>query len=497
MSNSNVGPDLSRPPPIYRPVHGALDYGELERLGLHPWEVLDFSVNANPYGPSPRVREAIANVAIDRYPDRECLELRRAILKYELASTNLPLNSIVCGNGTTELIWAIARAYLKPRRSPPIYRGEFLYRARAAILGPTFGEYRVASLAAGASVVEFQVQADAYFQPDIGAIAAWIGREQPSLVWLCNPNNPTGVWLDRQQMLELAEACQRTGAMLVVDEAYWRFVFPSEEYSMVELVGATCSWVGADEVTTRHGPLPVPQTGNPTTPSLTGRFLEHGDNRDNRDNGDKCPQRRQVSLTETSVVPSLHSADLVKVHNRALCQVIVLRSLTKDFALAGLRLGYAVAAPDVAELLSTQLPSWNVNGMAQAAGVAALSDRTHLTTTLDKLAVERHAFFDALRHLGLNVIPSRTHFCLVEVGDAHQIRQQLLNRKILVRDCTSFGLPRFIRVATRPRSSGSVGARVDGRWMGGPLWSPVGGVVPLDANGAELASALARFGGDT
>jgi len=388
-----------------RAVHGALDYGELERLGLHPWEVLDFSVNANPYGPSPRVREAIANVAIDRYPDRECLELRRAILDYELASTNLPLNSIVCGNGTTELIWAIARAYLKPG-------------LKAAIPGPTFGEYRVASLAAGASVVEFQVQADAYFQPDIGAIAAWIGREQPSLVWLCNPNNPTGIWLDRQQMLELAEACQKVGAMLVVDEAYWRFVFPT-----------------------------------------------------------------------------LHSADLVKAHNRALCQVIVLRSLTKDFALAGLRLGYAVAAPAVAELLSAQLPSWNVNGMAQAAGIAALSDRTHLTTTLDKLAIERDAFFDALRHTGLHVMPSRTHFCLVEVGDARQVRQQLLNRKILVRDCTSFGLPRFIRVATRPRSDGQSGPHSPG-WRQAP--APT--VPPAWLVGAELASALAsaltRFGGD-
>ena len=85
-------------------VHGALDYGELERLGLHPAEVLDFSVNANPYGPSPRVREAVINAAIDRYPDRACLELRRTILDYELTTTDLPLSSIVCGNGTAELI---------------------------------------------------------------------------------------------------------------------------------------------------------------------------------------------------------------------------------------------------------------------------------------------------------------------------------------------------------------------------------------------------------
>lgn len=343
-------------------VHGALDYGELERLGLHPWEVLDFSVNANPYGPSPSVREAVVKVTIDRYPDRECLELRRAILDDELVSSDLPLGSIVCGNGTTELIWAIARAYLKPG-------------LKAAMLGPTFSEYRIACLTAGATVVEFQAQASTCFQPDMVAVATWIRKEQPSLVWLCNPNNPTGIWLDQHHVQLVTEACRRIGAMFVVDEAYWRFVFPHETYSAVELVND--------------------------------------------------PRRSHI---------------------------IVLRSLTKDFALTGLRLGYAIATPDVAERLGAQLPSWNVNAVAQEASIAALTDRTHLKTTLDHLAIERLAFFHALGHMGLRVIPSRTHFCLVEVGDAHHVRQQLLIRKILVRDCTSFGLPQFIRVATRPTS---------------------------------------------
>jgi histidinol-phosphate aminotransferase len=347
---------------VERAIHGALDYGELERLGIHSWQVLDFSVNTNPYGPSPHVREAVTDAVIDRYPDRECLELRRAILDFELAATNLPLHSIVCGNGTAELIWAIARAYLKPG-------------LKTAILGPTFGEYRVACLATGATVVEFQAQASMCFQADVRTISDWISTQHPSLAWLCNPNNPTGTWLDLQQVSLIAEACQRIGAILVVDEAYRHFIFPPETYSAVELL---------DTASRSH--------------------------------------------------------------------IILLRSLTKDFALAGLRLGYAVAAPHLAELLSSQLPSWNVSGIAQAAGIVALHDRLHLKTTLDKLAIERQVFFHALRDSGLNVLPSRTHFCLIEVEDAHHIRQQLLTRKILVRDCTSFGLPQFIRVATRPTS---------------------------------------------
>src|SRR5205807_7699383 len=93
-----------------RAVHGALDYSELERLGLHPEEVLDFSVNTNPYGPSPQVREVVAHVALDRYPDRECRQLRQTILATDLSATHVSPQSIVCGNGAAELIWAIARA---------------------------------------------------------------------------------------------------------------------------------------------------------------------------------------------------------------------------------------------------------------------------------------------------------------------------------------------------------------------------------------------------
>lgn len=171
------------------------------------------------------------------------------------------------------------------------------------------------------------------------------------------------------------DACQRAGATLVVDESYWRFVFPHAAYTAIAFVDPT-----------RGSPL------------------------------------------------------------------IVLRSLTKDYALAGLRLGYAVADPQVAELLHAQLPSWNVNGVAQAAGCAALSDRTHLKITMEKLADERRKFFSALENTGLHAIPSRTHFCLVDVGNAYSVRQQLLTRKMLVRDCTSFGLPQYIRVATRPQS---------------------------------------------
>ncbi|GHO95294.1 aminotransferase [Reticulibacter mediterranei] len=341
-------------------VHGAIDYGELAQLGLHPSEILDFSVNSNPYGTSSTVHEAIAQVALDRYPDRACLQLRRAILEYELSGVDLSMSSLLCGNGSSELLWAAARAFLAPDK-------------KAMIVAPTFGEYRAASLATGATISEFRRAETQRFQPDLIELQARIVREKPDVVWLCNPNNPTGVWMEQEQLAQVLQACSNVGTLLIVDESYWRFVTPPVSYTAVTL--------------------------------LQGGINEH---------------------------------------------LLVLRSLTKDFALAGVRLGYVVGSSGRIGLVQRQLPSWNVSGFAQAAGVAVLADRAHLATTLAALTVEREAFFAALREADLHVLPSRTHFCLINVDDAQHVRQELLKRRLLVRDCTSFGLPRFIRVATRP-----------------------------------------------
>lgn len=347
-------------------IHGALDYSELARLGLQPEEMLDFSVNGNPYGPSPQVYQAIANASIERYPDRECLALRKAILDVELAEIALPLSAVVCGNGSSELIWAVARAYLAPTK-------------KTAIIGPTFGEYLAASHAVGACIVEFRTSLEADFRPDIAALCTWLTTNRPMLVWLCNPNNPTGTSLKLLDIVCLAKICYEIDALLVMDEAYHHFVFTGDTDV------APCSAI-------------------------------------------------QLFSTELQ------------------SHVLVVRSLTKDYALAGLRLGYAVGTPEIIQRVGAQLPSWNVNGLVQAAGCVALADRDHLRSTLNEIAEERQKFFQALNQLGCRVVPSSTHFCLVEVGDAGRIRQDLLMRKIVVRDCSSFGLPRFIRVATRSAS---------------------------------------------
>ena len=133
-------------------VHGALDFAELAQLGLAPEDICDFSVNSNPYGPSPSVAKALTQVRIEQYPDRQCLQLKQAFLQYEIALDAITPEMLLCGNGAADLIWAIARAYLSPNQ-------------KAAVVEPTFGEYRYASQATGAQIISFQTMLDNAFAP--------------------------------------------------------------------------------------------------------------------------------------------------------------------------------------------------------------------------------------------------------------------------------------------------------------------------------------------
>lgn len=327
-------------------IHGALDYTELQRRQLAPDAVIDFSENSNPFGPAPGVRAALAAVDPARYPDRECLALRRALAE----QTGAAPADIVVGNGAAELLWLVAFAFLE--------RGD-----RVLILGPTFGEYaRMAGLM-GATVVAWRAEAAADFAVDPAAVAQRIDTVQPKLIFLCNPNNPTGTVIDPAVIAAWATA--QPQLLFVVDEAYLAFV------------------------------------------------------------------------------PGLRSLYTWRLPN-----VLIVRSLTKEYALAGLRLGYAVGpAALVAGLAQARVP-WSVNAAAQAAGLTALADWKHLQSTLAALRVAKAEFVVGLNALGLAPLPSQTHYFLLNVGDGTQFRQQLFNHGLLVRDCASFGLPAYVRIAT-------------------------------------------------
>ena len=130
--------------------------------------------------------------------------------------------------------------------------------------------------------------------------------------------------------------------------------------------------------------------------------------------------------------------------------VVALRSMTKDYALAGLRLGYAVAGARVIGRLQALQPDWSVNALAQAAGVAALADRDYPERARAAVAEAREYVQRRLGRLGIRCYPSTTNFVLAQVGDAAGLRGWLARQGLFVRDCTSFGLPDCIRIGLRP-----------------------------------------------
>ena len=129
--------------------------------------------------------------------------------------------------------------------------------------------------------------------------------------------------------------------------------------------------------------------------------------------------------------------------------VVVVRSMTKDYALTALRVGYAVASQEVTARLDRFQADWSVNGLAQAAALAALEDTDYLPRARRAVAEAKDYLSDRLTGMGFPVSPSAANFLLVRVGDGTAWRSKLMRQGLFVRDCTSFGLPDYIRIGVR------------------------------------------------
>ncbi len=141
---------------------------------------------------------------------------------------------------------------------------------------------------------------------------------------------------------------------------------------------------------------------------------------------------------------SWSSIDLIPRGN-----VAIVRSMTKDYAIAGLRLGYAIAHEEIINALRRVRPPWNVNAVAQKAGIIALEDTGYLEWCKQEIRQAKQFLVGELCRIGFTLIPSDTNYFLVKVTNAKGFRSALLRHGILVRDCTSFGLPQYIRIAAR------------------------------------------------
>ena len=320
---------------------------ELEReLGIR--DSIKLASNENPLGPSPKAVAAITAALrnLHRYPDGSAFYLKRRLV----ARLGVSEDELVVGNGSNEIIELAVRTFLRP--------GD-----EAVMADQAFVIYRLVVQAAGGTSRVVPLRD---FTHDLEAMAAAV-TPRTRLVFLGNPNNPTGTIFRRRAWEAFLRAVPRH-LLVVADDAYAEYV---------------------------------------EDPEYPDTIRERGDGR----------------------VP-----------------VLSLRTFSKLYGLAGLRIGYGVAPAPVIDALERIRQPFNVNALALAGALAALDDEEHVRRTLATNRAGMVFLVDAFRALGLAHVPSAANFVLVRVGDGARVYEALLRRGVIVRPMAVYGFPEHVRV---------------------------------------------------
>ncbi|HJW68030.1 MAG TPA: histidinol-phosphate transaminase [Candidatus Binatia bacterium] len=321
---------------------------EVEReLGIQG--SIKLASNENPLGPSPRALAAVAAAlsGMHLYPDGSAFYLRRRLAERHRVSPD----DILVGNGSNEIIELIVRTFLRPRDE-------------AVMADQAFVIYRmvVQAVAATPRVIPLR-----NFTHDLEAMAEAV-TPRTRLVFLANPNNPTGTIFRRREWKAFLRALPPRQLIVVADDAY------------------------ADYVEDPEYPDTVAERGDGSVP------------------------------------------------------VVTLRTFSKLYGLAGLRIGYAVAPGAVIEAMQRIRQPFNVNALALVGALAALDDQEHVRRTLEVNHQGMRMLSTAFDRLGLPFVPSAANFILVRVGQGLTVYERLLQRGVIVRPMDGYGLPEYLRV---------------------------------------------------
>lgn len=318
--------------------------------------IVDFSSNVNPFGPSKKALQALGEALEDIrvYPDPDGSRLKKALGDY----TRVDPSCITLGNGSTELIKNFCEVFVK--------EGDTVL-----VPVPTFSEYGVWLGHYGARIRELPLNEDLSIPTE--RIKEGM-REGARALFLCNPNNPTGMLIAEEELEEILALAEETGTLILLDEAYIEFT-------------------------------------------------------------------RGKSLCQEAAA-SRH--------------LFILRSLTKFFSLASLRVGFAVAHPQlIAQVEQARIP-WNVNSFALEAALASLEDKEFIQEVKVRVEEEGAYLREGLEGL-FRVVPSDATFFLMDLGGtgltAPDLKAEMVKLGFLIRDCSSFqGLDEnYFRVSIRTR----------------------------------------------
>ncbi|HEY1043049.1 MAG TPA: histidinol-phosphate transaminase [Telluria sp.] len=344
------GPDYVR---ALAPYQAGKPIAEVAReFGLNEADIVKLASNENPFGMPESSQRAMAMAAADlgRYPDANAFELKQVLS----ARYDVPADWITLGNGSNDILEIAAKAFVQ--------KGETIVYSQYS-----FAVYALATQGIGARAI---VVPAVDYGHDLDAMAAAI-EPDTRLIFIANPNNPTGTFLNAAQVEAFLEKVP-PHVIVVLDEAYNEFLSAENQYE-------STAWV-----------------------------------------------RKYPNL-------------------------IVSRTLSKAYGLAGLRVGFAIAQPGPTDLMNRVRQPFNVNSLAQAAAIAALDDKEFLQKSAKNNAEGYQRFVKAFEELGLEYVPSYGNFVLVRVGDDDQagarVNLALLKQGVIVRPVANYGLPQWLRVS--------------------------------------------------
>jgi histidinol-phosphate aminotransferase len=324
-------------------------------------EIAMLSANEVPWGPFPEVVDALKSAlnGLNRYPDGACTELRTLLA----GRLDVSEDCLCFGNGSCELLMLLGQALLNPSQ-------------HAVFPHPSFVMYRLIALANGGAFTAVPLKD---LGCDLDAMLAAV-REDTNLVIICNPNNPTGSYLEPSALRAfLSKVPEET--VVILDEAYGEFVTAAAQED-------TASWVA---------------------------------------------------------------------ENRNL---VVLRTFSKIYGLAGLRLGYGIADPEVIEALDKIRQPFNVDSLAQVAAIESLRRPERVQERRAKVSVERMRIAKCLGEMGVGCHPSEANFLLVDVTGlaipGPEAAQALLERGVLTRSGYAMDCPGWIRVTIGEAEEGDL-----------------------------------------
>ncbi|MFP7297844.1 histidinol-phosphate transaminase [Neobacillus niacini] len=310
--------------------------------------IVKLASNENPFGCSSKVLSALENhqPGFAIYPDGYMTSLRESVASFLTVSQD----EIIFGNGSDNIIQIISRSLLHPG-------------ANTVMATPSFSQYKHNAVIEGAEIREIPLLNG---QHDLDKMYAAID-DQTNVVWVCSPNNPTGTYVAENELIAFLDKVP-SHVLVVLDEAYYEYVFADDYYNAIELIG-------------------------------------------------KYPN------------------------------LIVLRTFSKIYGLASLRVGYGVGNSSIIQALEPAREPFNVNSFGQIAAQAAINDQEFVQDCKEKNKQGLNQFYDFCKQHELEYYPSQTNFILININaDANQGFQYLLEKGYIVRSGKALGFPTSLRI---------------------------------------------------